>query len=466
MDLGELIRLINNQQQFVKIVNTVFIAKYGDNFQLIDGTRSDEGNDGYVRSEKKILAIYCPAKPENKTDKSYKEKICKDLAKAKKLKDSKKLDILQWTFITPGALSGALLSYLRDKAKEAGLEGNHLEATYLADVLYQNPHLLEKFPQLYASKIETYFKKISKDIEDLKKPHSEHNEISVNRGIFEGRGSREESEDAKKVIEILRQDQTNSSKGELKAVYYKTTDTVAQVNAILGLLHWYGPLEDKSEDMVEWCNEGIRLAEKLKSESLRALFLSFKGDHLSDIWAREDMQMAYAIKMGNSIGFSMVSEEQRQKKIVELDRIDDMFSNAFKEAVDVATRLKNANILAQVCLNIGHAAGGRYIHLNALGVSRANFEKTLAKKMILHAKDLFSAIGDELGVGYALHNLAIQLNTFQENVEAAELNKKVIEIAKKYGDNSLLQTAGWLEETIKTGKIPDYIHGERRERKK
>ncbi len=466
MDLGEQIKGINNQQEFVKIVNAVFIAKYGDDFQLIDGARSDDGNDGYVISEKKVLAIYCPSKPENKTDKSYKDKMFKDLAKAKKLHDSGKLDITKWTFITPGSLSNALIIYLRDKAKEVGFEGNHLEATYLADVLYRNLHLLEKFPQLYVSEIEAHLKKISKEIEDLKKPHAEHNEMPIYKGIFERVDQKEESSDGEKVIKILQQDQTVSSKSELKAIYYKTTDKTAQVNVILGLLHWSIPLEDKSEDMVQWCNEGIQLAEKLNSKFLRALFLSFKGVYLSEIWAREDMQMAYSIKMGNVVGVSIVSEEQRQNKINELNRIEDMFSDSFKEAVDVAAGLKNANILAQVCLNIGHAAGNRYIHLNALGIARSNSEKTLAKKMVLHAKDLFSAIGDDLGVGYALHNLAIQLNTFGENDESMAVNKTVIEIANKYGDESLLQTAGWLEETLRTGKIPDYIHGERRERKK
>ncbi|MDP2941132.1 MAG: hypothetical protein Q8N85_02605, partial [Candidatus Omnitrophota bacterium] len=84
----------------------------------------------------------------------------------------------------------------------------------------------------------------------------------------------------------------------------------------------------------------------------------------------------------------------------------------------------------------------------------------------LHAKELYSAIGYELGVGYAIHNLSNQLNIFGETEEAKELNKKATEIAKKYNDSSLLQTAKWLGESLATGKTPDYVHGERRERKK
>lgn len=54
MDLEEQIRLMNNQQEFVKIVNTVFVSLYKDEFQVVDGSRQDEGNDGYIRIEKRI----------------------------------------------------------------------------------------------------------------------------------------------------------------------------------------------------------------------------------------------------------------------------------------------------------------------------------------------------------------------------------------------------------------------------
>jgi hypothetical protein len=60
-----------NPQEFTRLCNSIFTSIYGDDFQVIDGTRSDEGNDGYVRSEKRILAIYCPIKPGKKTDSDY-----------------------------------------------------------------------------------------------------------------------------------------------------------------------------------------------------------------------------------------------------------------------------------------------------------------------------------------------------------------------------------------------------------
>jgi len=70
--------------------------KYGHQFQIIDSTRSDDGNDGYVISEKRILAMYCPIKPERKTDSDYLKKIRSDIAKAQSLSDSGAYDIENW----------------------------------------------------------------------------------------------------------------------------------------------------------------------------------------------------------------------------------------------------------------------------------------------------------------------------------------------------------------------------------
>ncbi|MCK5615697.1 hypothetical protein KAR91_78265 [Candidatus Pacearchaeota archaeon] len=465
MDLEEQIRQINNPQEFVKICNTIFTEMYRDDFQVIEGTRSDQGNDGYITSEKRILAIYCPVKPENRTDRDYRRKINSDLEKAEQLKESGKLEIKKWTFITPGKLSNNVILHLKNKAKEFNFEGNHLEATFLANELYRNRHLLEKFPSLHIPTIES---KLDEILKELKKNHKEEITVPVDKKIYEKKVSKyERSEDLKKVFEILGKEQTETSKTELKSIFYKTTDKIAQVNAILGLLNWYDPLENRNSDMIEWCNEGIRLSDMLENKTLRAIFLASKGVYLSGMWSKEDMETASIIRAGNMIGLQVISEEQRQEKIKELHQLEEQFTNAFKEAMEIAIELKNANVLAQVCLNIGQAAGERFIHLNALGVkNQADREKVLSKRMLLHAKELYSAIGYELGVGYALHNLANQLCAFREKEEALKLNKIVIEIAKKYNDVSLLQTANWLKETLTTGKIPDYVHGEKRERKK
>lgn len=418
-----------------------------------------------LNRKSEFFAMHCPIKPENKTDQDYRNKILGDLKKAKKLHDTGKLKVKKWTFITPGKLSNEVIVYLKRKAKEFEIEGSHLEATFLANEFYRNKHLIEKFPRLSIPSIESKLDEIHKDIKELKKTHKEEVTFPVTDKKFEGQRKNKQSEDLKRIFQILSNPQTETSKEELRTIFYKTLDRIAQVNAVLGLLNWHDPLEDKDEDMVELCNQGIRLADASKSKVLRANFLAAKGTYLSSIWAKKDMETAYTIKAGNLIGLQMLSEEQKQGTITELRLLEEQFTNAFSEAVDIAIEINNANVLAQVCLNIGQAAGGRYIHLKALNVQRAEREKVLSKRMLLHAKELYGAIGYELGVGYAILNLANQLCIFGEKTEAVALNNEATKIGIKYNDLSLLQSTKWLKQTLTTGKVPDYIHGERRERK-
>jgi hypothetical protein len=87
----------------------------------------------------------------------------------------------------------------------------------------------------------------------------------------------------------------------------------------------------------------------------------------------------------------------------------------------------------------------------------------VCKRSLLAAKDLYAALGDEHGVANVQMNLANQLRFLGETEEAKELIKAVIPVAEKYGDVDLRKKAGWLEESLRTGKIPDYMAGERRE---
>jgi len=112
---------------------------------------------------------------------------------------------------------------------------------------------------------------------------------------------------------------------------------------------------------------------------------------------------------------------------------------------------------------IGNAAGQRGLAYHNMGISsRYQYEKTLCKRSLFLAKDIYSEIRDEEGVANALHNLANQIRFFDEKDEALALTKESIEVAKKIGNKILLQKAIWLEETIRTGLIPDYVHGEKR----
>src|SRR5450759_2197785 len=121
MTLDELIAQITNPQEFTRLCNSVFADIYGDAFQVIDGTRGDNGNDGYVASERRMLAMYCPIKPEQKTDAGDMDKIRGDLAKAAVLKRDQKYEIDTWTFVTPRKLANGVITAMRALGAKVGI---------------------------------------------------------------------------------------------------------------------------------------------------------------------------------------------------------------------------------------------------------------------------------------------------------------------------------------------------------
>ena len=119
MALDELVAQMTDPIDFVRLVNAVHVDIYPRDFQVIDGSRGDNGNDGYVASERRMLAIYCPAKPEQRTDADYRKKIEVDLGKAVALRDAGTYSIDAWTFITPRKLSDDVVGWMRSLGESA-----------------------------------------------------------------------------------------------------------------------------------------------------------------------------------------------------------------------------------------------------------------------------------------------------------------------------------------------------------
>ena len=113
---------------------------------------------------------------------------------------------------------------------------------------------------------------------------------------------------------------------------------------------------------------------------------------------------------------------------------------------------------------VGNAAGQRALYLDALSVEdRARTERQRCRRALRTAKETYEYLQDELGKANAVFNLANQIRFFGETTEAAGLVESAIAVAEKHGDSRLLKKARWLKESLETGKIPDYLAGERRE---
>lgn len=272
----------------------------------------------------------------------------------------------------------------------------------------------------------------------------------INNRCFQIKSPIPFSADYERVLKIIEDIQSPENKTELKTIYYSTTDKIAQLQIILALADWYEPQEDNLDDLIGLCDKGIKITNEVIRKEEKAVLLAYKGFFISMQFL--DIEEAeYSVKALNLTGISLITEEERQR----INHLDILSKKCFKEAEKIAKEIKSYKALGFVYVQIGNAAGQRFIHLNHSDFNRAQQEKQLAKRAFMLAKENYSKLDDELQIVYVFHNLANQLRFFGENEEAKKLVSKVIEIGKKYNEQKLLKYAGILLQRIESGEIPD-----------
>ncbi len=275
------------------------------------------------------------------------------------------------------------------------------------------------------------------------------------------------SEDFEKVVTICTAEQTDNSKEKLRSIFYKTTDLYAQVNAINGLLQWFDPMEDAIEDMLAWCDRGIAIVREIEDKGHEARFRAHKGCFLSHLYTKTDMEMFSVIQGGLVIGVQTVTDTEKQNAIKKLRGLEDSFVGEFNAALKIMEEVSDLDLWGDVLLHIGNAAGQRAFHFKTTGLQdSAQKEKRIAIDTWLVAKDSYTRNGNELSASYVLLDMANTLRLLDEPTEAMELLQTVSKTAEKFGDFRLAQGARVLTERVTTGKVPDYVNGERGERKK
>lgn len=265
--------------------------------------------------------------------------------------------------------------------------------------------------------------------------------------------AKSESHDFTRVKNLIAGEPTEEKKKQLRALFYSSTDKTTQLQIVLTLVNWFVLPEDSIDDLINLCDEGIRLADSLGATSEKAVLLAYKGRFLSFLFVEEDEKTTFNIQASSRLGFPLFTEQERNKKIDNLHSLDKLSAESFAQAKDLAIGSKSYKALALVHSLIGEAAGERSIHFKYFGINRAEEEKKLCKRALLSAKQLYAKIGDEVGVAYALHNLANKLRLFGETEEAKQLTEKVIKIATKHTEQRLVRKAKALQARLISGKI-------------
>lgn len=465
-DLEDQIAQITNSDDFAKLCNTLLTAEYGPDFQVVDGTRSDEGNDGYLTSRQQLFAIYCPKKPERRTDAHYTAKINSDLKKAAELNRAGTPPVRTWTFVTPRKLAHVVVVAMKQEAASLQLVANHVESTFLSNLLYQHKHLIEKFPFLQVTTIQEMLEELLRRSSGSP-PQQDANASPSEPAVAQPVAGAPPSLDNRRVLQIWFAEQQETSKSELRSIYYASTDPAAQLNAILALLHHWEPMEDRTQDMLELCDQGIALANRLGATAIEAFLHAQKGSFFTHSWVMEDISTLYRVLATNATGLPCISAEEKRAHESRLASLDRAFTESFNTALLLAEASNSVRGWAEVLITIGNAAGARASHLRRCALHQsAGPDESLCKRALLAAKDLYAQRGNELAATYAVFNLANALSSLGETSEARALAERALEVAVRHGDFRLEQRSHWLLNELSTGRIPDYVHGERPERKK
>ncbi len=461
MSLEEQIAQTVDPTVFTRLCNAVLTAEHGLAYQVIDGTRGDNGNDGWLESEKRMFAIYCPVKPERRTDADYRKKALDDLEKARVLRERGKYLVERWTFVTPRKLANEVIAEIRAAGDMRGIEVNHVEATYLSGLLLRHSHLLKDFPDYHVSLLDEFIKQAVESPEAKKPKPSRVPEFDI-FSYHAAKKAAIKDESLREVIALRDSADPAAAKRGLRALYYRSTNPIAQVNAVAGLLDLFNPVEDDLADLASLCEAARGAAKRIDSKSAEAYLLAQRGYYQSFEFGKLLIERYGKMMTEQAFGMSFENPArvaERQKRLEELTK---GFTEAFSGALELARESQSGPAMAAVLISIGNAAGQRAITLRQTGPKQAyEHERGACKRALLSAKDIYAQLGDEYDVANTLMNLANQIRFLGEVEEAKELVKVVIPIAEKHGDKDLLHKAKVLEDRLVTGKIPDYLAGEK-----
>jgi hypothetical protein len=180
VNLQAQIELITVPQDFTRLCNAVLQVEHGAEFLPIDDDRADRGNDGYLKSEKRMFAAHCFKRIQNRgLDSEIRTKMLGDLKKAIVLRDQGDWEVLRWTFLCNYPIPEGIAAEVYSVGLRAGIDVSWCGPGYFAEVLQRVTSVRELFPNLMGNDVLGRLDEISRMIESLS-PNSDDVEPLVN----------------------------------------------------------------------------------------------------------------------------------------------------------------------------------------------------------------------------------------------------------------------------------------------
>jgi hypothetical protein len=165
MNLAAQIELITVPQEFTRLCNTVLSATHGDDFLPIDDDRADRGNDGYLKSEKRMFAVHCFKRIQKQAiDQEVRAKMVGDLGKAAALKNAGIWEIENWTFLCNYPISEGVAADIVERGREHGINVSWRGPEFFASQLQTHREIHDQFPALQVNAVAEQLEKLRESV--------------------------------------------------------------------------------------------------------------------------------------------------------------------------------------------------------------------------------------------------------------------------------------------------------------
>jgi hypothetical protein len=180
MTLSAQISLIDNPQEFVRLCNAVLQADRGDDFLPIDDDRADRGNDGYLKSERRLFAVHCFKRVQNRgVESAIRGKMVGDLGKAIVLKHEGIWDVEAWTFLSNYPIPESIAKEVIRLGGEAAIDVTWRGSEFIADVLQRHPEVRVQFPQLQINEVSHQLAGLRSAVERLLNQKAKDDQLTI-----------------------------------------------------------------------------------------------------------------------------------------------------------------------------------------------------------------------------------------------------------------------------------------------
>lgn len=168
MSLEAQINLITVPQEFARLCNALMRAEHGEDFLAVDDDVPDAGNDGYLRSERRMYAMHCFKRPQNQgIETLIRRKMVGDLGKAIALKRAGEWGVDAWTFISNYPVSERVGAEIVRIGEGEGVAVSWAGPGDLAVLLEAHPAVQARFPSLLVNRVADQLGELSKSVAEL-----------------------------------------------------------------------------------------------------------------------------------------------------------------------------------------------------------------------------------------------------------------------------------------------------------